>query len=93
MIVEDQDLDELLRALAHAQRRMFLMACLDQPQSAGDLAHMSNLAIASVSEHLKVLRKTRLLRLEKQGRFRFYQTDRSVLAAVISALIEMSDGT
>jgi DNA-binding transcriptional ArsR family regulator len=54
---------------------------------------MSNLAIASVSEHLKVLRKTGLLRLEKQGRFRFFQTDRSVLTAVISALIEMSDGT
>jgi DNA-binding transcriptional ArsR family regulator len=60
-----------------------------QPQAAGDLAKLSQLALASVSEHLKVLRKTGLLRLEKRGRFWFYQTDRAALgklAMAVSAL-------
>jgi len=57
---------------------------------------MSDLALATVSEHLKVLRKTGLLPLEKRGRFWFYKTDRAALAAVsaaVAALLESDDGT
>jgi DNA-binding transcriptional ArsR family regulator len=62
--------------------------------SAGDLADLSNLALASVSEHLKVLRKSGLLRLEKRGRFWFYQTDRRVLRRAAAAIRRMaSDDT
>lgn len=75
-------LDELFRALAHGDRRQFLSACSDEAIPAGELAGKSSLALASVSEHLKVLRKTGLLVLEKNGRYRFYRTDKRLLAAV-----------
>jgi len=88
-------LDELLRALAHGDRRCFLKACLKEAVSAGDLAGKSDLALASVSEHLKVLRKTGLMVLEKQGRFRFYRADKAILRSVVAALesLEKTDGT
>jgi DNA-binding transcriptional ArsR family regulator len=84
--VNSDDLDELLRALAHKERRKFLAACLEERQAAGDLADRSSLSLATVSEHLKVLRKTGLVTLEKDGRFWFYQTDRSRLREAVEAL-------
>ncbi|MDK2747019.1 MAG: metalloregulator ArsR/SmtB family transcription factor [Brevundimonas sp.] len=95
MKLDDGTLDEVLRALAHPDRRRFWKACLDQERSAGDLAALSDLALASVSEHLKVLRKTGLLTLEKRGRFWFYRADRPALAAVVESLrlLEGDDGT
>jgi hypothetical protein len=50
------DLDQVLRALSHPDRRLFLRACRDASCAAGELADLSNLAVATVSEHLKVLR-------------------------------------
>lgn len=81
-----EDLDEVMRALAHKERRMFLRACLHERRPAGELAEQSILSLATVSEHLKVLRKTGLVTLEKDGRFWYYQTDRAVLRAAIEAL-------
>ncbi len=70
----------MLRALSHPDRRAFIAACRDEAQAAGELAALSELSLASVSEHLKVLRKSGLLVLEKRGRFWFYRTDVAVVA-------------
>lgn len=88
-----EELDETLRALAHRERRAILIACLDRRRAAGELAEGSTLAIATVSEHLKVLRKTGLVTLEKDGRFWFYRTNADRLGAVIAALGELQGGT
>jgi DNA-binding transcriptional ArsR family regulator len=90
--MDSNDLDEILRALAHKERRKFLDACLGERRAAGDLAERSNLSLATVSEHLKVLRKTGLVTLEKDGRFWFYQTDRTRLSAAIEALQALEKG-
>jgi DNA-binding transcriptional ArsR family regulator len=79
----------LLRALAHPERRRILQACLDQAQAAGDLAAASGLSPASVSEHLKVLRKTGLVVLERQGRFRLYRTEPSCVLAVATSVDQL----
>ena len=73
--MDDFDLDEVLRALSHPDRRKFVVACLDEAKAAGELAALSELSLATVSEHLKVLRKSGLLILDKQGRFWLYRTD------------------
>ena len=57
-----------------------------QAQAAGELAAASGLSAASVSEHLKVLRKTGLVVLERQGRFRLYRTDPSCVLAAVSGI-------
>jgi DNA-binding transcriptional ArsR family regulator len=75
------DLDQVLRALSHPDRRLFLRACRDASCAAGELADLSNLAVATVSEHLKVLRTAGLLTLDKQGRNWFYRTNPAVLKA------------
>jgi DNA-binding transcriptional ArsR family regulator len=73
-------LDERLRALAHPVRRQLVAACREAPQPAGALVELTGLAPASVSEHLKVLRKCGLLVLEVRGRSWIYSTDLRVVA-------------
>ena len=60
-----------------------------QAQAAGELAAASGLSAASVSEHLKVLRKTGLVVLERQGRFRLYRTEPSRIVSVASSIEQL----
>lgn len=80
----------MLRALAHPDRRRFVVACRAGPRAAGDLAELSQLSLATVSEHLKVLRKSGLLILDKRGRFWFYRTDLGVLQRAEAAIRDLS---
>ena len=57
-----------------------------RPRAAGELAAASGLAAASVSEHLQVLRKTGLVVLERQGRFRLYRTEPACVLAVADSI-------
>ena len=81
-VLSDGEADELLRALAHPARREIVRRCWDGPVAAGDLTEAVGLAAASTSEHLKVLRKTGLLALSRDGTFRRYRADRSRLSAL-----------
>ncbi len=89
--MDDPRLDEILRALAHPARRMFLRACLTQAQAAGDLSDLSDLSLATVSEHLKVLRKSGLLLLDRQGRFWMYRTDAALLEGVAAEVGKLGE--
>lgn len=80
MAVGEDDADELLRAFSHPARRDILRHCWHERQSAGALTTASGLAAASVSEHLKVLRKCGLVVLHKEGTFRWYVADRARVA-------------
>jgi DNA-binding transcriptional ArsR family regulator len=51
---------------------------------------MIDLAPASVSEHLKVLRKSGLLVLDKRGRFWMYRTDTATLREAAAALKQLA---
>ena len=84
-------LDEVLRALSHRDRRAFVRACLNEDRSAGDLAALSSLSLASVSEHLKVLRKSGLLTLDRRGRHWMYRTDAAVMEMVARAVAQLGD--
>jgi DNA-binding transcriptional ArsR family regulator len=89
--LSDEQLDELLRALSHTDRRRFVQLCNAQAVPAGELAERSQLALASVTEHLKVLRKSGLLDLERDGRFQLYRTNQKLLAAVLATLAKLEE--
>lgn len=87
-----ETLDELLRALSHADRRKFVSLCQLREVPAGELADASSLASASVSEHLKVLRKVGLLVQERRGRFLYYRTDAALLQRLVLAIKALERG-
>jgi DNA-binding transcriptional ArsR family regulator len=69
----EDDLDELLRAVASQHRRDILRQVWDQERGAGELATHLGLAAPSVSEHLKVLRKSGLIEMRVAGTYRLYR--------------------
>lgn len=73
-------------------RRALAEACLERPHSAGELVERAGLAPASVSEHLKVLRKAGVLLLEKRGRFWIYRTDANAIRSAAAALERIAKG-
>ena len=83
-------LDERLRALAHPVRRQLVAACREAPQPAGALVERTGLPPASVSEHLKVLRKCGLLVLEVRGRSWIYTTDVDAVAEVSAGIDDLT---
>ena len=84
--MDSDQLDQLLRAVSNGTRRQILQLCADGFVSAGDIAAQIDLALASVSEHLKVLRKTELVELERDGTRWLYASDTVRLSEVLSAL-------
>lgn len=80
------ELDEVLKALAHPARREIIARCTGQWMAAGTLVDQLDLAAATVSEHLKVLRKTGLVELSIDGTWRRY---RACPAAVTQAIEQL----
>jgi DNA-binding transcriptional ArsR family regulator len=66
-------LDALLRAVANPHRRRVLQECWAGDRTAGELAELLDVAPATASEHLKVLRKHQLVDLTINGTFRLYR--------------------
>lgn len=85
-MVEPEGLDELLRAMASSHRRCILIETWDCERSAGELAQRLGLAPASVSEHLKVLRKTGLVTMRAEGTHRLYHAHPEQLTHLIDLL-------
>jgi DNA-binding transcriptional ArsR family regulator len=84
--VDSDELDHLVRAVSNGTRRQILRLCADGFVSAGDIAAHIDLALAGVSEHLKVLRQTELVVLEREGTRWLYATNTERLGEVPSAL-------
>jgi DNA-binding transcriptional ArsR family regulator len=57
-----------------------------------ELAEVVGEPAATVSEHLKVLRKTRLVVLRADGRYRLYRADPQVVEEVREALARLGAG-
>jgi DNA-binding transcriptional ArsR family regulator len=85
--------DEPLRALAHPARRAIVRLVWSETRPAGELAAALDLAPATVSEHLKVLRKSGLVVLEKEGTWRRYRADRARVRALATYLRKFPDVT
>ena len=92
-MADTEDLDELLRAMASAQRRSILQYVWSRERGAGELADRLGLAPASVSEHLRVLRKTGLVTMRVDGTYRLYRARPERLGELRRLLAETFPGS
>jgi len=66
-------LAELFHLLGDRSRLRIVLACLEAPQSVGEIAASLQLSPSLVSHHLRLLRAARILRGERRGRQVFYR--------------------
>ncbi len=64
----EDELDELFRALADSTRRSMLRRLATKPMTVGELSEPFDMSKPSISKHLKVLERAKLLRRSIDGR-------------------------
>jgi uncharacterized protein YndB with AHSA1/START domain len=73
---------DVFAVLANPLRRQILELLLVQPQSVNEIVEQFQLSRPTVSEHLKLLRKAQLIRVESMGRERYCHIDPTRLTEV-----------
>lgn len=84
-IREVEALERAFRALAHPSRRHILMVLRARGgrATAGDIARRFSCSWPTTTRHLRMLEESGLVRVEKEGRERFYQLDHEALAHLV----------
>jgi DNA-binding transcriptional ArsR family regulator len=81
-LTKDQRLDDTFAALANATRRAILDRLANQPATVLDLAEPFDMALPSVSKHIKVLERAGLVVRGRQAQYRPCALDAGPLAEV-----------
>lgn len=68
-----------LAALAEPMRRTLLERIIEKPRAVGEIAKDLPITAPAVSQHLKVLRESGLIREERQGTRRIYHAESAAL--------------
>lgn len=74
---------ETFKALSDPARRDILQMLKNGPMSAGDIASRFDMTAATVSYHLKLLKKADLIWEKKEKNFIFYEINTSVLEEIM----------
>ena len=82
------ELSEIFAALADPTRVRIIYSIRDEERSVGDIANHLGLSEPSVSQHLRRLRTQRIVRMRKDGRFRFYRLDDDHVEILLKVCLE-----
>ena len=85
---EVDTLAETFRLLGDPSRLKIVLCCLDVSASVGEIVERVGLSQSLVSHHLRLLRATRLLKSEKDGRQVFYSLPDCHVREMLTNLIE-----
>jgi DNA-binding transcriptional ArsR family regulator len=89
MVVQDEQLDLLFRALADATRRDILRRTLVEEVSVSGLSSAYAMSFAAVQKHVSVLEAAGLVHKTPQGRERLVRADPDQLARARALLAEL----
>ena len=89
-IAELDELERVMSALAHPSRRQILLVLHARGDrvNAGEIARRFSCSWPTTTRHLRVLQEAGLVRVEKEGRERFYELDSRRLRRVVGGLLE-----
>lgn len=82
-------IDRTFRALADPTRREILRLLRDRDLPAGELASRFDMAFASVSHHLQVLRDAGLVQARRDGQFIIYSLNTTVFQDALQHLLDI----
>ena len=85
-------LADTFKALSDPARREILELLKNGPLSAGEIAQNFDMTQATVSSHLKVLRKADLIREKRDRNFIFYELNMTIVEELMAWLSELKGG-
>lgn len=75
--------NETMKALSDPTRRAILNMLKNRTMAAGDIASQFDMTGASISHHLSILKKSKLIVEDKQKNYIYYTLNASVLEEVL----------
>ncbi len=90
-MIADRDVEaltEMFKLLGDPSRLRIVLCCLDGPASVGTIVDQVGLSQSLVSHHLRLLRATRLLKSDKEGRQVFYSLPDCHVRDMLTNLID-----
>lgn len=85
------ELFEILKALSDETRYNLINLLLGHDYCVGALAKRLNISESAVSQHLKILRNTGIVKGDKRGYFTHYYVDRDLLKKTAQNIIKLSE--
>ena len=82
---------DTFKALSDPARRDILEMLKNKPLSAGEIAKQFDMTQATVSYHLKVLKKADLIRENRKKNFIYYELNRTVLEELMMWLSDLKN--
>jgi DNA-binding transcriptional ArsR family regulator len=89
MVVGDESIDELFRALADPTRRDIVRRCAAGEPSVSRLADAYPMSFAAVQKHVAVLERAGLVTKERRGREQLVRTEAGAVGRARRALDEL----
>lgn len=84
--------NETMKALSDPTRRAILNMLKNRTMAAGDIASQFDMTGASISHHLSVLKKAKLIVEDKQKNYIYYTLNASVLEEVLLWITDLKGG-
>ena len=85
------ELYEIMKSLGDETRFKLIELLLQHDYCVGALSRRLNLSESAISQHLKILRNTQLVKGEKRGYCTHYYVDRQMLQKVAHEIIVLSE--
>ena len=84
--------NETMKALSDPTRRAILNMLKNRTMAAGDIASQFDMTGASISHHLSILKKAKLIVEDKQKNYIYYTLNASVLEEVLLWITDLKGG-
>ena len=81
-----------MKALSDPTRRAILNMLKNRTMAAGDIASQFDMTGASISHHLSILKKAKLIVEDKQKNYIYYTLNASVLEEVLLWITDLKGG-
>ena len=88
-ILDAEDLDDAVKAMAHPGRRAMLRLARDGERTATELAEVAAVSASAASQHLKLLKDVGLMHVRVDAKRRLYRVDFERLAQVRAVFDEL----
>ena len=82
---------DVFKAMADPTRREILMLLKKEEMTVSEIAEHFDVSMASISQHLKILKNADLVRFQKKGKYVYYQLHASVVEDLIHWLIKLNN--
>jgi ArsR family transcriptional regulator len=87
-------ISETMKAVSDPQRRSILLLLKEGRLSAGEVAtHLDDISLATVSYHLSILKKAKLIREERYKNYIYYELNTSVFEQLMVWVSQFTEDT